>query len=221
MDKPEGGTDLVIWYISLPVYIPLWYLTPKPTGPEGEDGEEDPAGEACVDKLPGPRFVYCFIIALGWISVFAFFLVWWVEILGDICHVDEIVMGFTILAAGTSIPDAVSSMAVARIGEGDMAVSSSIGSNIFDILVGLPVPWMIKTGIIEGGGYEVRMRSEFLTFYVLLLLCMVFATVFSIHALGWKLNLNKILGVAMAGLYVIFLSVALTVEFTAPEALKF
>lgn len=54
--------------------------------------------------------------------------------------------------AGTSIPDAVSSVAVAKVGEGDMAVSSSIGSNIFDILVGLPIPWIIKilTGLGDG-----------------------------------------------------------------------
>ena len=29
------------------------------------------------------------------------------------------------------------------MGQGDMAVSSSIGSNIFDILVGLPLPWLM------------------------------------------------------------------------------
>lgn len=42
----------------------------------------------------------------------------------------------TILAAGTSIPDLITSIIVARKGYGDMAVSSSIGSNMFDITVG-------------------------------------------------------------------------------------
>lgn len=45
-------------------------------------------------------------------------------------------MGLTILAAGTSIPDLITSVIVARKGLGDMAVSSSVGSNIFDITVG-------------------------------------------------------------------------------------
>lgn len=61
-------------------------------------------------------------------------------------------MGLTILAAGTSIPDLITrfitfifllsesfiffSVIVARKGLGDMAVSSSIGSNLFDICVG-------------------------------------------------------------------------------------
>lgn len=46
------------------------------------------------------------------------------------------VMGLTLLAAGTSVPDLITSVIVARKGFGDMAVSSSVGSNIFDVTVG-------------------------------------------------------------------------------------
>merc|ERR1719321_1890934 len=110
-------------------------------------------------------------------------------ILGEVCYIPPVVMGYTLLAAGTSIPDAVSSVAVAKMGEGDMAVSSSIGSNIFDILVGLPVPWMVKILIIgepagkNRGSYQVPLTSDYLTFYVLLLLFMVLLVVISIHCL--------------------------------------
>ena len=45
-------------------------------------------------------------------------------------------MGLTFLAAGTSIPDLITSVLVARKGFGDMAVSSSIGSNLFDVTIG-------------------------------------------------------------------------------------
>lgn len=45
-------------------------------------------------------------------------------------------MGLTFLAAGTSVPDLITSVIVAKKGCGDMAVSSSVGSNIFDITVG-------------------------------------------------------------------------------------
>ena len=46
------------------------------------------------------------------------------------------VMGLTFLAAGTSIPDLITSVIVAKKGFGDMAVSSSVGSNIFDVTIG-------------------------------------------------------------------------------------
>ena len=45
-------------------------------------------------------------------------------------------MGLVFLAAGTSIPDLITSVIVAKKGFGDMAVSSSVGSNIFDVTVG-------------------------------------------------------------------------------------
>jgi len=198
MQRPEGRANLALWYLSLPVYVPLYYSMPK----------------------PGERFfLLTFALSLIWIAAFSFFMVWWVEILGEVCHVPPIIMGFTLLAAGTSIPDAVSSVAVARVGHGDMAVSSSVGSNIFDILVGLPIPWILKTGIIDGGKSEVKIISPFLTFYVLLLLFMVFSVVLAIHCMGWKLS--KHLGLLMVCLYVCVITVAIIVEVASPQALMF
>ncbi|POI19867.1 hypothetical protein CIB84_016388 [Bambusicola thoracicus] len=60
-------------------------------------------------------------------------------------------MGITFLAAGTSVPDCMASLIVARQGLGDMAVSNTIGSNVFDILVGLGVPWGLQTMAIDYG----------------------------------------------------------------------
>ena len=51
-------------------------------------------------------------------------------------------MGTLVLAAGTSVPDALASVSVARAGQGDMAVANAVGSNIFDIWLGLGLPWL-------------------------------------------------------------------------------
>ena len=37
------------------------------------------------------------------------------------------------------------------VGMGDMAISNCLGSNIFDILLGLSLPWFLKTGIAYAG----------------------------------------------------------------------
>jgi len=200
---PQGRIALVIWLMSLPIYAPLYYLTPKPNE---------------------RYFIATFLLSLLWIAGFSTFLVYSVEILGEVLRIHIIVMGFTLLAAGTSIPDAVSSVAVARAGQGDMAVSSSIGSNIFDILVGLPIPWIIKIGIIEmaanGRNYfAVKITSDYILLYVLILVFMVFCVILSIHFLGWVLS--RRLGAGMGLLYAIFLITVLTVEFEQPDALKF
>ena len=54
------------------------------------------------------------------------------------------VMGIVVLAVGTSIPDALGSMIVARQGEADMAIANAVGSNVFDILLGLGLPWFLS-----------------------------------------------------------------------------
>lgn len=194
MIVPEDPKEKLMWYFSVPVYAALYYTIPRPT----------------------PRmFMATFFVALIWIAGFSFVLVYCVELFGEAIlgggNSVTVVMSFTILAAGTSIPDLVSSMAVAQAGEGDMAVSSSIGSNIFDILVGLPVPWIIKIAAVEQDvDFKVAIRSPYIALYVLLLLFMVFCVIVSIHVLGWQLNRG--LGIAMAGLYVLFLAVVLPIE---------
>ena len=72
--------------------------------------------------------------------------------IGCICEIDPVVMGITLLAIGTSIPDALGSMIVARAGEADMAIANAVGSNVFDILLGLGFPWMLRGIINESVG---------------------------------------------------------------------
>jgi Ca2+/Na+ antiporter len=88
-----------------------------------------------------------------------------------------------------------------------MAVSSSIGSNIFDVTVGLPFPWIIKTLI---DGVPVTVNSAGLRFSVFLLFLMLITVILSIAVSGWKLS--KSLGLSMFFLYIVFLTVSLLVE---------
>merc|ERR1719359_2326851 len=113
-------------------------------------------------------------------------------------------MGLTILASGTSIPDALSSMYMAKEGRGDMAISSSIGSNVFDILVGLPVPTIIKYIVVAAQGNNLNKLARWnfdtagIVFDTVLLLMMVALIVMSI-----------MLGTMMFLLYFIFLVVCI------------
>merc|ERR1712100_84421 len=90
-----------------------------------------------------------FFLCISMIGALSYVMVWMCTVLGETAGIPETIMGLTLLAGGTSIPDALSSLAVAKRGFGDMAVSSSIGSNVFDILIGLPIPWFISTAIVD------------------------------------------------------------------------
>lgn len=146
-----------------------------------------------------------FLGSIGWIAVSTYFMVWWSTTIGEVLEIPDEVMGYTFLAAGTSVPDLLSSVIVAKQGLGDMAVSSSIGSNIFDITFGLPVPWFIKSLAENGKGMKVE--SDSLEFSLMLLIIMLVLVVVTIAASGWKLS--KGLGATMFFLYGVFLTLVL------------
>ena len=64
-------------------------------------------------------------------------MVWMAEVIGDLIGINPSVMGLTFLAAGTSVPDLITSVIVAKKGFGDMAVSSSIGDRSYVYYRGL------------------------------------------------------------------------------------
>lgn len=106
------------------------------------DGKSLNLLEGCIEMsdpliVPGKKlFAVTFIGSIIWIAAYSYLMVWWANVAGDTVRIPPEVMGLTFLAAGTSIPDLITSVIVARKGFGDMAVSSSVGSNIFDVTVG-------------------------------------------------------------------------------------
>jgi K+-dependent Na+/Ca+ exchanger-like protein len=110
------------------------------------------------------------IIGLSWVLVKS------VIIFGDATAIPPVIVALTLLAAGTSAPDMISSVVVARQGRGDMAVANAVGSNIFDILIGLGLPWLIAMGMgmMTGGHVFVEVGTANLLSSTLVLLGTVF-----------------------------------------------
>ena len=104
-------------------------------------------------------FLLTFLMSIVWITIFSYVMVWMICITGYTFGIPDTVMGITFLAAGTSVPDTIASILVARNGYGDMAVSNSIGSNVFDIFLGLGLPWLLKTTIRPNGGDD-KVQSD-------------------------------------------------------------
>ena len=142
-----------------------------------------------------------FTWSILWISVYSFLMVDWITKIGLILSIPAVVMGLTLLAAGTSVPDLLSSVVVAKAGRGDMAVSSSLGSNIFDVTVGLPVPWILFNIAF---GCPVQVGADNLVLSVIILTVMVGTVVGTVMLSGWKLT--KDLGIAMMVFYMLFLA---------------
>lgn len=157
-------------------------------------------------------FAISFFGSILWIAGFSYLMVWWATVTGDTIGIAPEVMGLTFLAAGTSIPDLITSVIVARKGFGDMAVSSSVGSNIFDVTVGLPLPWLLYSLVFSE---PITVDNKGLVCSIILLFTMLLAVFISIIVSGWKMS--KLLGVAMFFLYFVFVVVSLLFEYDKLE----
>uniref|UniRef100_A0A8C6UNM3 Solute carrier family 24 member 2 n=1 Tax=Neogobius melanostomus TaxID=47308 RepID=A0A8C6UNM3_9GOBI len=175
----------------LPIIVPLWITLPD------------------VRRETSARFFpVTFIGSISWIAFFSYLMVWWAHQVGETFWITEEIMGLTILAAGTSIPDLITSVIVARKGLGDMAVSSSVGSNIFDITVGLPFPWLLYNIINDFKPVEVSSNGLFCA--IVLLFLMLLFVIISIGTCKWRMS--KALGFLMFLLYFFFLVVSVMLE---------
>lgn len=142
-----------------------------------------------------------FMLSLVWIGIFSNWLFECIIVCSNTCGVPPAVAAVTVLAGGTSIPDLISSYIVAKAGKGDMAVSSSIGSNIFDVTVGLPLPWLLFN-IVKGKNVEVA--SDSIGFSIMVLITMIALVILTIMAMKWRMT--KMMGYIMLVLYVVFVT---------------
>jgi len=187
----DCGFRCLTYFVLLPIVFPLWLTLPD------------------TRKQSSRKFFpISFFGSILWIAAFSYLMVWWATVTGNTIGIPPEVMGLTFLAAGTSIPDLITSVIVARKGFGDMAVSSSVGSNIFDVTVGLPLPWILYTIVF---GEPIQVSSEGLGCSIILLFTMLILVFACILCSGWKMS--KLLGVSMFFLYFLFVIASLAFEY--------
>ncbi|XP_059490722.1 probable sodium/potassium/calcium exchanger CG1090 [Neocloeon triangulifer] len=167
---PEGTVNRCLWAITLPIHALCKATTPD-----------------CRKEKHRDKYAVTFFMSMVWISFFSYIMVWMITVIGSTLGIPDTVMGLTFVAAGVSVPDALSSLAVVKEGYGDMAVSNAVGSNVFDILICLGLPWFLQTAIISPGS-TVTVISKGLTYSTLSLLSTVAFLIIATHMNGWKLD---------------------------------
>ncbi|UPR35407.1 calcium/sodium antiporter [Vibrio cyclitrophicus] len=95
----------------------------------------------------------------------------------------DLVIGLTIIAVGTSLPELAASLAGVMKGEDDMAVGNIIGSNVFNILAVMGIPGILNPSILS----EFAMGRDFWVMLGVSLLLVVMA-------LGKSRSVNRIEG---------------------------
>ena len=190
---PEGVLAKILFFVSWPLNFAMKWTIPD-----------------CRSEKNRKLFVLTFVMSIAWIAVLSHFMVGFANYAGT-CFVGipEILMGLTVLAAGTSIPDLISSVLVARQGLGGMAVANSLGSNVFDVLVGLGLPWLVSN-IFRG---PVEVNADSIGAYVLLDLLILL--LFGVVAAVSKWSLTPVGGGVLLIFYLIFFGFGVITNFPA------
>ncbi|ODP95583.1 calcium/sodium antiporter [Salinivibrio kushneri] len=103
----------------------------------------------------------------------------------------DLVIGLTIIAIGTSLPELAASIAGVMKGEDDLAVGNIIGSNVFNILAVMGIPGLLNPSAIS----EYAMSRDYYIMLVLSIMLLVFA-------LGKSRSINRIEGAVFLLCYI-------------------
>jgi len=145
------------------------------------------------------KIIFLILVGMLGIAVSIHFLVDASLHLFDNLGFSRTITGVTILAAATSLPDAFLSIISAKKGDSDAALSNTLGSNTFDILIclGLPIFWM-------GGLYLDWAACSNILFYLLS------ASVISMLLIIINWTLSKFEAMIMLIIYITFILLIFT-----------
>ena len=204
LDVPLPG-NAAEW-VTFPFFFP-WRFLFVWTIPDCSGNYYDAEWHFKIAGKTPPKWIGTFTISILWVMGISYVMVEAARIAGCFIGIPSAVMGLTFLAAGTSVPDALASISVVKKCRGDMAVSNAIGSNVFDVLVGLGLPWFIG-GLVKSTGVKITVTP--LT-EVVIPIAILFAIIILLLAILplFKWKLGRPLGYFLLTVYAAFVTYSL------------
>ncbi|QNH52092.1 calcium/sodium antiporter [Acinetobacter venetianus] len=99
-------------------------------------------------EVPLKTSIFQLIFGLIVLVISSRLLVWGAVEIAQAFGVSELIIGLTVVAVGTSLPELASSIAAARKGELDIAIGNVIGSNMFNTLAVVGLAGIIHPTIV-------------------------------------------------------------------------
>ncbi|MGB1091078.1 MAG: calcium/sodium antiporter [Oceanobacter sp.] len=145
IDGTLGLIDAVLLLIGLVVTLYLLFQESSEAGEPIVDEDE----AAAIESTSTPVAIMWLVIGLIALMASSKALVWGATDIARGFGVSELIIGLTIVAIGTSLPELAASVASALKGHHEIAIGNVIGSNLFNLLAVMPVPGLIATLDIE------------------------------------------------------------------------
>jgi len=139
--------------ISLLVLL-MWWITRQGI----RNQSNDTLTEEYIEELPGKmstsHALFWLIAGLILLTVSSKLLVWGAVNVATQLGVSELVIGLTIIAIGTSLPELAASITGALKNEHDLAIGNVVGSNLFNTLGVLAIPGLMAPSTLVDGILE-------------------------------------------------------------------
>ncbi len=131
--------------------ILYWMITTARKDRHTHDPLVDETIEELPEEMPFKQAIFWTIVGLLLLLVSSKLLVWGASSIASLMGISDLVIGLTIVAIGTSLPELAATLSSARKGETDLAVGNIVGSNLFNTLAVLPIPALIQPLEIPDG----------------------------------------------------------------------
>jgi len=132
-DGQLGRTDAVLLLVAF-AGLMLWSSWQKSDGEDPDTLAKDVEQEIDVKKSTLSRSVFWLVVGLAFLIASSRILVWGAVEIAQHLGVSDLMIGLTVVAIGTSLPELASSIIAARKGAHDIAIGNVIGSNLFNTL---------------------------------------------------------------------------------------
>ncbi|MEI6896091.1 MAG: calcium/sodium antiporter [Psychromonas sp.] len=179
--------DLHLSFLNGVVFLIMMFAILGYTIWEAKNHGEDTLPQEILDELPeeiarGAALKWL-VIGIIVLIISSRMLVWGSVEVAEYFQVSDLIIGLTIVAIGTSLPELASTMAAARKKEFDLAVGNIIGSNMFNIVAVLALPGLIHPDTVD---VAVLTRD-----YPVMIGLMIAVMIFSI---AWRKGKTGVLG---------------------------
>jgi cation:H+ antiporter len=126
----------------------MWWITRQGLRNQLDDALTDEIIEELPGRIPTSHALFWLILGLILLTVSSKILVWGAVNIATELGVSELIIGLTVIAIGTSLPELAASITGALKNEDDIAIGNVIGSNMFNTLGVLAIPGIISPSIL-------------------------------------------------------------------------
>jgi len=175
LDNELGKMDGII-LLALLIIVMTWMIKAN----KQIEGTNDPLEEDTRQELeehkeiPLKKSWFILLAGLVVLILSAKLMVWGAVDIAHYFHVPEMIIGLTIVAIGTSLPELAAAITAAKKGESDLMIGNLLGSNLFNLLAVLAVPALLAPSMIESETLIYDYPIMLLLTFVMLLVALPF-----------------------------------------------